>query len=250
MTVIAEGYVLAAFVAFCRIGGCFLLMPGLASARVPMQIRLFVAVAATGALLIHLWDQIVPFVDRNPAVLLPMIVSELMIGALIGLITRIYLLALQFMGAGIAMMIGYGGIGSPGIEEVEPQAPLAGIISFSALLLLFAFDFHHEVVKALVESYRVAPVNVFFNQQAALVDLTDTLSESFMVMIRLGSPFVAYAILVNFSVGFINKLTPQIPVYFISLPFVIAGGLMMLYFAAPTLLSLFADGFVPTTVGR
>ena len=51
MTAAAEGIVLAAFIAFCRIGGCFLLMPGLASVRVPMQIRLFVAVAATGALL-------------------------------------------------------------------------------------------------------------------------------------------------------------------------------------------------------
>lgn len=250
MTAAAEGIVLAAFIAFCRIGGCFLLMPGLASVRVPMQIRLFVAVAATGALLVHLWDQIIPFVDRNPVVLLPMVASEIMIGAMIGLITRVYILALQFIASGIAMMIGYGGATGPGIEEAEPQAPLAAIISFAALLLLFVFDFHHEVVKALVESYQVAPVNVFFNPQSALVDLTDTLSESFMVMIRLGSPFVAYAILVNLAVGFINKLTPQIPVYFISLPFVIAGGLIMLYFAAPTLLSLFADGFVAVTIGR
>jgi flagellar biosynthesis protein FliR len=250
VTAAAEGIVLAAFIAFCRIGGCFLLMPGLASVRVPMQIRLFVAVAATGALLVHLWDQIIPFVDRNPVVLLPMVGSEIMIGALIGLITRVYILALQFIASGIAMMIGYGGATSPGIEEAEQQAPLAAIISFAALLLLFVFDFHHEVVKALVESYRVAPVNVFFNPQSALVDLTDTLSESFMVMIRLGSPFVAYAILVNLAIGFVNKLTPQIPVYFISLPFVIAGGLIMLYFAAPILLSLFADGFVAVTIGR
>ena len=250
MTAVAESMVLAAFVAFCRIGGCFLLMPGIASVRVPIQVRLFVAVAATGALLIHMWDQIVPFVSKQPGVLLPMIVSEVMIGGLIGLVTRVYILALQFAGAAIAMMIGYGGMAGPGIEEPEPQAPLAAIISFAALLLLFVFDFHHEIVKALVQSYRVAPANVFFNPQSALVDLTDTLSESFMVMIRLGSPFIAYGLLVNVTIGFINKLTPQIPVYFISLPFVIAGGLVMLYFAIPTLLSLFADGFIPVTIGR
>ena len=29
-------------------------------------------------------------------------------------------------------------------------------------------------------------------------------------MIRLGSPFIAYAILVNLAIGFVNKLTPQI----------------------------------------
>ncbi|TGU29154.1 flagellar biosynthetic protein FliR, partial [bacterium M00.F.Ca.ET.152.01.1.1] len=93
-----------------------------------------------------------------------------------------------------ATLIGYGGSGGPAIEEPEPQAALAAIISFSALLLLFVFDFDHEIVKALVASYQVAPVNVFFNPQAALVDVTDTVSDAFFLVIRLGSPFVAYAI--------------------------------------------------------
>ena len=57
-------------------------------------------------------------------------------------------------------------------------------------------------------------------------------------------------ILINLTIGFVNKLTPQIPVYFISLPFVIAGGLVIFYFAIGTMLSLFADGFLPTTLGR
>lgn len=250
MNQVAETAVLAAFLAFCRVGGCFMLMPGLSSVRIPIQIRLFVALAATGALLIHLWDQIVPFVDRRPAILGPMIVSEILIGALLGLMARFYLLALQFMGSAIAMMVGYGGMSGPGIEESEPQPALAAMISFSALLLLFVFNFHHEIVRALVESYKVAPLNIAFRPQAALVDLTDTLSESFFVMLRIGSPFIAYAILVNLTVGFVNKLTPQIPVYFISLPFVIAGGLFILYFSIGTMLSLITDGFVPITIGR
>jgi flagellar biosynthetic protein FliR len=179
-----------------------------------------------------------------------MIVSELMIGALIGLMARLYMMALQFIGAGVAMLIGYGGMAGPGIEEAEPQAALASIISFSALLLLFVFDFHHEVVRALVASYSVAPLNVFFNPQAALVDIADTLSEAFFMVLRLGSPFVAYAILVNLTIGFVNKLVPQIPVYFISLPFVIAGGLVIIYFGAGSMLALFADSFMATALGR
>ena len=250
MTATLEGAVIAAFLAFCRIGGCFLLMPGLSSIRVPIQIRLFVALSATGGLLVHLWDQIFPFVDRRPAILAPMIVSELLVGGLIGIMARLYILALQFMGAAIAMLIGYGGTSGPGIEDGEPQAALGAIISFSALLLLFVFDFHHEIIKALVVSYRVAPLDVFFNPQAALVDVADTISESFFVVLRLGSPFVAYSLLVNLTIGFVNKLVPQIPVYFISLPFVVAAGLVIFYFAVGTMLSLFADGFVDITIGR
>lgn len=250
MTIVLQSIVIAAFLAFCRVGTCFMLMPGLSSARVPLQIRLFVSVAATIAVLIHLWDRIVPFATREPAVLLVMIASEALIGALIGLMARLYVLALQFMATAIANFVGYTALGGAGIEEPDPQTALGSIISFSALMLLFVFDFHHEIIKALVMSYEMAPVDTLFNAQSALVDLTDTISESFLVMIRLGSPFIAYAILVNLGLGFINKLVPQIPVYFISLPFVIAGGLIILYFAVPTLLSLFADGFVDVTIGR
>jgi flagellar biosynthetic protein FliR len=250
VTATAEGAIIAAFLAFCRIGACFLVMPGLSSARVPMQVRLFVAIAATGGLLVLLWDQIYPFADRRPGVLVPRIASELLIGVLIGLLARLYMLSLQFIGSAIAMMIGYGGTSGPSIEDGEPQAALASIISLSALLLLFVFDFHHEIIRALVDSYQVAPLDVLFNPQSALIDVTDTLSEAFFLVLRLGSPFVAYSLLVNLTIGFVNKLVPQIPVYFISLPFVIAAGLIIFYFAVGTMLSLFADGFVGMTVGR
>jgi flagellar biosynthetic protein FliR len=245
-----EGIVVAAFLAFCRVGSCFMLMPGLSSARVPLQVRLFVAIAATGALLMHEWDRIAPFATRNPAALLALVASEVLIGALIGLMARLYTTALQFMAAAIAALVGFAGVGGMGIEENEPEGPLGSIITFSALMLLFVFDFHHEIIRALVMSYELAPVSTVFDPQTALVDVTDTLSEASMVIIRLGSPFLAYAILVNLAVGFVNKLVPQIPVYFISLPFVVAGGLIMLYFAIPTLLTLFADGFVDVTIGR
>jgi len=245
-----ETAVLAAFLAFCRVGACFMLMPGLGSARIPMQVRLFVAIGASLALLAHLWDIIAPHASGQPDALLLLIGSELLIGALIGLVARFYMLALQFIGSAITMLIGFGTAGAHvAIEESEPQPALAAMISFAALMLLFVLDFHHAIIQALVASYRLAPIDALFDAQSALTDLSDTLSQAFFVMIRLASPFVAYAILINLAFGLINKLTPQIPIYFISLPFVIAGGLVLLYFGIGTFLALFADGFFPTTIG-
>lgn len=250
MTATLPDFVIAAFITFCRVGGCFMVMPGLSSARVPLQIRLFVAVAATFALLINMSDEVIPHTRQQTAGLVVLVISETLIGGLIGLMARFYVLALQFTASSISMMIGFNGGMGHAIEESEPQATLASLISFSALLVLFVLNFHHEIIKAIVLSYRLAPLDAFYNPQSGLVDLTDTLSEAFMVMLRLGSPFLAYSLLVNLAIGFVNKLTPQIPVYFISLPFVITGGMILLYFGAPVLLSLFADGFVSVTVGR
>ena len=240
---------LAAFLAFCRIGACFMLMPGLSSVRIPMHVRLFVALAVTWALLAHLWDAILPRIDRNVGPMILLIGAELLVGATIGLVTRIYVLALQFAGSVIVMNIGLGGAPGTAVEEPDAQSALTVIITLSALLILFAFDFHHEIVKALILSYDVAPLGKIFDPQGALIDFVDTTAASFYLTLRLASPFLAYAILVNLAIGFINKLAPQIPVYFISMPFVVTGGLIMMYFAIRVLLALFADGFVPTTLG-
>ena len=242
--------VFAAFLAFCRIGACFMLMPGLSSARVPMQVRLAVSAAVTWALLVHLWGSIVPAVDRTPGPMVLLVAAELMIGATIGLVTRFYVLALQYAGTAMAMAMGFNAMAGTAIEESDPQAALTAFITLSVLMLLFIFDFHHQVVRALVASYDVAPVAGLFDPQSALIDLVDTLSASFYVGIRLASPFIAYGILANLAIGFVNKLAPQIPVYFVSLPFVIAGGLILLYFGIGVFLSLTVDGFLPSTLGR
>lgn len=243
-------FVIAAFLAFCRIGSCFMIMPGLGSARVPMQVRLFVAVAISLALLGNLWPLLQPHLSARPDALLLLIVSELLTGAVIGLMARFYVMALQFIGSATTMLIGLGGTGGgPAIEDNEQEPALSALISISALALLFALDFHYQIIRALISSYRVLPVETFFRPRSALMDISDTLSDSFFVVIRLGSPFIAYAILVNLATGFVNKLTPQIPIYFISLPFVIAGGMFLMYFGVGALLALFANGFAATVLG-
>lgn len=248
--VTVETAVLAIFLTFCRVGACFMLMPGLSSVRVPMQVRLFIAVAVSLALFAHMWEVFVPQVQAGTSHLFTLIASELLIGAIVGLVARFYLLAVQFIASAIAMVSGFNAMVGVTVEETDPQSPLAAIISLSALIVLFVFDFHHELLRALVDTYQLMPIEMLFSPQIALISLVDTLSDAFFVMIRLGSPFIAYAILVNLAIGLINKLTPQIPIYFVALPFVIAGALVMMYFAIPPLLSFMADGFLPATLGQ
>jgi len=242
--------VIAAFLTFCRVGGCFMTMPGFSSARVPMQVRLFVAVAASLALFANLSDVILPYAGSSATVLLKTVVSELLTGILIGMVARLYLLALEFITTAISTMMGFSGSGGVALLEDYAESPLGAIISFSALMLLFALNFHLDIIRALISSYRIAPIDVLFNPQTALINVSDTISNAFFVTLRLGSPFIAYALLINLTTGFINKLAPQIPVYFISLPFVIAGGMILMYFGIPSLLSLYADSFLPVTIGR
>lgn len=244
-----QGMVLALFAAFCRVGGCFMLLPGFASARLPMQIRLFVAVAVSIAVLPILWDTIYPKTQETALTYIQLILFETLTGAVIGLITRYYVLGLQFAGTALTMMIGFNAPPSQDVLEDTAENQLTNLISFAGLMALFMLNFHHIVVRALVDSYTAIPMGGF-NPQSALITLTDTLVQTFSIMLRLASPFIIYGLLFNVAVGLINKLAPQMPIYFISLPFIIAGGLFLLYFGISSLLEIFANGFVPVFEGR
>ncbi len=242
--------ILIALLAFGRVGGCFLVLPGLSSSRIPVQVRLLLTVAITIAMLGEIWPLIGHPDLSNIAFFTRHLVAETLIGLFIGLSVRFYLLALGFMATALGTVIGYGNLMGGGFEETEPQAAIGTMITMTALLLLFIFDFHHSVIHSLIASYSVLPVQGSFTTEAFLENLLETLQESFLLVLRLGSPFVAYGLVMNLMIGVLNKLTPQIPIYFISLPFVIAGGVFLLYFALPSFLMLFVEGFFEFKVFR
>ncbi|MCR9137914.1 MAG: flagellar biosynthetic protein FliR [Alphaproteobacteria bacterium] len=245
-----EGTVLALFASFCRIGACFMLIPGIGSYRIPPQIRLFVAVAVSIALLPLMWPSIYPKVATGASTYVSLIFVEILIGAVLGLIARFYTLALQFAGTATAMMIGFNAMPGMDIVERESQPQIGTLIGFTGLLILFMLDFHHLVIEALTASYEFMPVGGGFDVQMALVTLADTLSASFLTMLRLISPFVVYGLTFNIAVGMVNKLAPQIPVYFISLPFILTGGLILLFYGSNDFFHEFAAGFAPVFDGR
>ena len=238
-----QGTVLALFLAFCRIGGCFMVLPGFSSFRVPVQIRLFLAVAVSMALLPILWDTIYPKVQGGTVDYFLYVGGELLVGVTLGLVARFIVVSLQYGATAMSMAIGFNSSPGGGIIENEPEGQLTALITFTALFLLFLTDFHHMIIGALVRSYAFMPMDTSYEPRLALMTLTDTLASAFMLVLRLASPFLVYGLIFNLSIGMVNKLAPQIPVYFISIPFILAGGLILLYFGSHTFFSLFTDGF-------
>jgi flagellar biosynthetic protein FliR len=116
-------------------------------------------------------------------------------------------------------------------------------------MMLFMLDFHHVILSSIVDSYKVMPLGVGFDPQGVLITLTNALGTTFYIMLRLASPFIIYGLLFNVAIGMVNKLAPQMPLYFISLPYLIMGGMFLLYLGIAAMLKLFADGFGPMMQG-
>ncbi|QFU17646.1 flagellar biosynthesis protein FliR [Microvirga thermotolerans] len=244
MSVITQETFLAVFLIFCRVGGCLLVVPGFSSARVPPQVRLFIALAvslAVSPLLVEKFGAGIK--GQAPVTTLLWIFSESVTGLLIGFLGRIFFLALQTLSTAIAMAIGFGGLAGPPVDDAESLPAIGTLIMMVATALIFMADLHWELFRGLIASYSRLPPGESFGARLALVQIADQVSAAFLIALRISSPFIIYSIIVNLAVGITNKLTPTIPVYFLATPFVLLGGVLLLYFLFREFMLLFMDAF-------
>lgn len=211
MTALRDEWVLVAVLAFCRIGGCLMLLPGFASARVPAQVRLYLALAATLALLPLVFDDVQRAVPKSRADFALVIAAEVAVGALIGLLARIFFIALQFAATAITAFIGLAGTSTAPIEDSEPASPLSSLITLPATLLFLVMDLHFEVVRALCNSYTAMPAGELLGADPSLAELGAVLRSAFALAVQVSAPFLVYALTVNFLFGVVNKMIPQVP---------------------------------------
>jgi flagellar biosynthetic protein FliR len=240
----ASEAVLAAFLVFCRIGACFLVAPGLGNARVPVNVRLFLALALALALTPVVWADVRPLADpADPAALLSAIGGELAIGLLIGFLARLFLAALQTVAVAAGQSVGLGGLPATPIVDEAPVPAVAALFTLTATALVFVLDLHWELLRGLVASYGTLPPGRPVDPGAGLSDVAAVLADAFLLALRVMSPFILFAVVVNFAIGLVNKLTPQIPAFFIALPFMIAGALFLMALTIREILATFTDAW-------
>ncbi len=93
------------------------------------------------------------------------------------------------------------------------------------------------------------PVGARLRPQAALQAVADDSRRGLhRGAAHIAVPSSSIAVVVNLAIGLVNRLTPQIPVYFISGPFVIAGGVILFYFISGSMVTAFMSA--NSAIGR
>lgn len=233
------------FFVFCRVAGALMVMPGFSNARVPLRVRLFVALSLAW-MIGPLVQPIAPtgVGDLPVDTVLRLIVQETLIGAMIGFVGRIYLAALAFTGAAIASYVGYGLIPGGVIDDTETAPAISTLITIAAVTLMFIADIHWQFIITLITSYANYPIGRVFEAPAGLDMFTQLMSNAFILGLQLSGPFLVYGLLLNLLFGIVNRLIPQVPAYFVSMPFLVYGGLILLHFTIDEFLILFSQALL------
>ncbi|MBS0253079.1 MAG: flagellar biosynthetic protein FliR [Proteobacteria bacterium] len=239
MTELTHQTFLVPLIVFCRVGACFMVLPGISSERIPMQLRLFAAIAVALAITPLVFDSVKPMVTETSGNLLSLIVVETLTGILLGFLVRILFLALEFAATAMANLAGYGSVFSHSADNNDPSSPFSSMVTMPAVALFFMTDQHVNVIRMLQKSYIGLQVGTAIASPPNLQLIVSNIDTAFRLTIQLSAALVVYSITVNLAFGFLNKMVPQIPIYFVSAPFVLLGGMFILLQIDKSVLEIF-----------
>lgn len=230
------------FIVLVRISGTMLLIPALGESFISTRFRAMIALTLT-IVITPLASQYLPPDPGSVFGLLHIVVRELFVGLLIGAIGRLMIAAIDMAGGILSfqMSLSSAMVFNPAMGG--QGSILSAFLTLSALLIIFALDLHHLMIKGLIASYQLIGKSTPILMQDIAGFVTKTVSRMFLVGVQIASPILIVGILAQLMAGFLNRLMPQLQIYFITMPVYIAAGFVVLLASVGVMLEVFADAF-------
>lgn len=177
------------------------------------------------------------------------VLREGITGLLMGLAANICNSIILFAGNIIDMDIGLSMA-----QEFDPmtnsQVTITGnLYQYFVLLLLVATDMHHYLLRALVDSYEVIPVNAqVFDWNSLAGSMVQYMTDMFVIAFRIVLPVFACIMILNCILGIMAKVAPQMNMFAVGMQMKVLVGLTVLFLTV-TLLPGIAD-FIFTEMKR
>ncbi len=235
------GGVMTVFAVFCRVGSALMSMPGFGDLMTPAQARLLFAIILSLVLAPALVPVIGP-IPADSAALLAFMGLEVVKGLFIGLIVRVMMSALDNAGAIISYQMGLANaaIFNP---QMATQSSLAGaLLSVAGVVILFVSGMHHVLIRGIVASYDMLPSGFSLPVGEMADVLVNMAGQAFLVGVELGAPFLVVGFVLQLGMGLLNRLMPQLQIFFMATPAQVGLGILMLAFSVSAILSFWLSG--------
>lgn len=231
-----------------RVVGLAIQGPVLSSPAIPIRIK--------GLLVVALGLAIYPTVSAagdlpqsaSLGMLVPLVVLEIAIGAFIGFMASMPLLAAQFGGLAMGQQIGLGfaRFYNPAIGDESDS--LEQILFFMALATFLALGGLESMFSATAASFASIPAGGVPAMLAGdggvspLAVFTGAISAAFEIGLRVAAPLLAIVCLESVVMGYLSRSVPQLNVMSIGFPLRIVAGLAVIIASLAAIDEVLVDG--------
>ena len=160
---------------------------------------------------------------------------EVLIGLVLGFVTRLFFFAVSMAGEIISIAMGLG--------QAQLYNPMSGgmgnameqfYIVISTLVFL-AFNGHHLMIQGLVESFQSAPLAQMSFATSTLAEIVYKTQDYFVIGIKISAPILISMTIVQFGVALLSRVVPQINVLVTTASLTVILGFVIMFISLPLL---------------
>jgi flagellar biosynthetic protein FliR len=180
-----------------------------------------------------------PLVTVPASVPAPALTALMAREAAIGLALALAIRALVFGAELAGHLTGYQ-LGLSTGSLIDPQTGVRNTIfallyANLTIIVMFATNAHHALIRALVESYAALPIGLGGLDASLAASVADLLGLVFVLGVRIAAPVVVVLLIVELALGVVARVAPALNVMMSGAPLRLAVGLLV---AAATVTAL------------
>ena len=218
-------WILSVMLLTVRLGIVFYSTPLYSYAPVPAQVKVVFVVALSAILLLGAAPSSNGLILK-PAFLLKGVLAEVLIGMVLAFSVQIVFAAFQWGGRVMDMQMGFS-VANLIDPSTRTQAPMMGtILSAAALMLFYALDGHHLLMKGLAFSIRAVPPGSIVSLDDPML-IVGQFGMIFTYGLMAVAPVVFALTMIDMVIAVAARTMPQMNVFFVGLPIKIFVGLLV-----------------------
>lgn len=212
---------------FCRVGSALMVMPAMGDAYVPQRIRLLFGLSLS-ALLTPILIEKMPALPASTLMLGLLLITEIFVGAFIGMIARTILSALHVAGTVIAYQssLAVSSIFDP--VTGTQTAVLSNFLTIVGVTIMLALNLHHYMLAGVVESYNLFIPGSYPMIEDMMKYHLQLLSDCFTLGMMLAAPHIVFSFVFYLMGGLMARLMPNFQTFYVMMaPQIILAFILM-----------------------
>lgn len=199
------------FLIFCRIVAIFMLTPGFSGKEIFSSGK--VALIFWISLLLIFIVPLPTTLPNTPILFVISIIIEIIIGLMLGFITQILLIAVEFAGSLMDTQAGLSVASLLDPATGQTTSILSRLMRQIGVIVFFLINGHHVVLSTLVQSFYAIPVVSRLNIYQAIRFVISAGVDIFILGLQIAAPILVVIFLVDFGFGLLSKIAPQVNVF-------------------------------------
>lgn len=209
-----------------RISGFMVAAPIFSLRNIPMRVKTLLAIAIAILMFHVLPQEEVEYTTTIEYALI--VVSEMLAGVIMGFMANVSYYILAFAGQIIDQEMGFSMV-----NQYDPitstQVTITGnFYTYAVMLMLFATNMHHYLIRAITDSFTVLPVGAVSLDSGIYVLMKRFIVDYFVIGFRIVLPIFASMLVVNTVLAVLAKVAPQMSMFVIGLQIKVFLGLVVL----------------------